>query len=575
MAARDESQQEQLEYFAVVPGTISTIHSRFKETSALAMSPSNGKKTPSKSNEKEPRSTRQIIPEAKHLEICKRFKQMNKHTNMPQHYEYKGMKTGKFLANKRQLYKDKDPSNFKPRYWMVEFKTIGFPWKVATTDNKSSERDVGASENGETASVNERNDGKNEMATDEFMKQFFELTAFKNTHRHLYVPPDDELASFCDLVRASKATGILLADQRAMLEALEFPWNTFQEGFVLLSKFKNVHGHCNVPRNNEIYSFCQEMRRQMKAKALDANHRTALDCINFDWDDKHTRRPQPKLPTRVAKSRATCSSNDRRSRNSVERLDESESSEEESLYNQPNMQKKSRATCSSNDRRSRNSVERLDESESSEEEESLYNQPNTQKASEKPPSSSSVQIPGLKLPTRARRSSRQSKDATERLDDESFKCDSSEEEGSGVYHRDSNSDDDISSGDDDDKQADEGHNKDGNKDNAKGSNKDKDEGGIEGSIEDENEGGIEGGNKDEGGIEDEDEDETNDSSPALIVCIEKTTSFSMDKYDGAGCDNLSLKPSKRQNSEGDTGSESDVSSEEMNAGVTNILVSVG
>ena len=565
------------------------------------MSPSNGKKTPSQSNEKDPRSRRQIVPEAKHLEICKRFKSIKKHTNMPQHYEYKGMRTGKFLANKRQMYKQKDPKHFKTSYWMAEFETIGFPWKVDTTDNKrSGQRDASAPKNGVETPVNEEANGMNKMATDEFMKQYFQLTAFKNAHRHLYVPKNNELASFCHFVRASKAAAILPADQISMLEALGFPWNTFVEGFVHLSNFKNVHGHCNVPRNNEIYSFCQEMRRQMKAKVLDTDHRTALDCINFDWEDKPkveekqtARRPQPKLPSRsrAAKSKATCSSNGRRSRNPVEHPDESESSEEEeSSNNRPNMRPqpkissraaKSKATCSSNGRRSRNTLESSDESECSDEEESSNNQTNMQKSSKKPTSSSSrMQMSSPKRTTRAGRYSCPSKDACEILDDESFKSESSEEEDDVYNTKASHHDNDSSSGDDDDKEEDEDHNKGrnegGNKDNnndkdgIEGSTEDEDRGAIKGSIEDEDRGIMKGSSKDEdevkgkSGIEDQDKDETNYSSPALPVCIENTTASSMDKYDNPGCDNMPLKPSKRHNSVVDTGSDSDVSSEDMN-----------
>jgi hypothetical protein len=123
---------------------------------------------------------------------------------------------------------------------------------------------------------------------DSFDEKIKELREFREKHAHLKVPRNHYHSRWCHRIRASyrlwingeiNANG--LTDERVnRLEELGFEWNPrgnrkseyMESKFQELLKFKQKHGHLNVPRSkqntNALYWWCNRMRVEYREWTL-------------------------------------------------------------------------------------------------------------------------------------------------------------------------------------------------------------------------------------------------------------------------------------------------------------------
>jgi Helicase associated domain/Helicase conserved C-terminal domain len=129
-------------------------------------------------------------------------------------------------------------------------------------------------------------------------ERYGELVAFKNRHGHCRVPNNYSafplLAGWVGRQRALKRRGILAADRIRLLDAVGMIWEpqdeSWNEMFRELVRFKEAHGHCNVPHDSSRYAdlakWIGKQRYRRTIGRLFGERITLLDSVGFVWDQR-------------------------------------------------------------------------------------------------------------------------------------------------------------------------------------------------------------------------------------------------------------------------------------------------
>jgi superfamily II DNA or RNA helicase len=105
-------------------------------------------------------------------------------------------------------------------------------------------------------------------------------------------PDDPELGSWVADQRKKGKRGHLRPERAHRLDALGFEWDplaaTWDRGYAELVKFKNQHGHCNVPinwsGNKQLANFVRTQRVHRKRRWLSKEQTQRLDRLGFSWE---------------------------------------------------------------------------------------------------------------------------------------------------------------------------------------------------------------------------------------------------------------------------------------------------
>ena len=95
--------------------------------------------------------------------------------------------------------------------------------------------------------------------------------------------------------RQQKKKGVLLFDRQRRLDELGIDWavrgdeSKWEASFLLLQRYTDREGHCNVPQSHmedgaELGKWLQAQRRQMKAETLGSDRLRRLESIGVDWE---------------------------------------------------------------------------------------------------------------------------------------------------------------------------------------------------------------------------------------------------------------------------------------------------
>ena len=122
--------------------------------------------------------------------------------------------------------------------------------------------------------------------TSEWDKNYAELVAYKEAHGHLPIGKRSALGSWCGVQRVCYKNGKLSSERIAKLEAIGFPWDVHEErwekNYADLVTFKKVHGHCIVPTESALSSWCSAQRT--RKETLSSERIAQLDTLGFTWD---------------------------------------------------------------------------------------------------------------------------------------------------------------------------------------------------------------------------------------------------------------------------------------------------
>jgi superfamily II DNA or RNA helicase len=125
------------------------------------------------------------------------------------------------------------------------------------------------------------------------------LGAFVEREGHCRVPTDYavrdvKLGGWCVSCRSARRAGKLDAGRIAVLDALGFVWDPWQDdfdrGLAELAAYVRARGHARVPRDYasptgfELEHWCRNRSSERKAGNLDADRVAALDALGFVWD---------------------------------------------------------------------------------------------------------------------------------------------------------------------------------------------------------------------------------------------------------------------------------------------------
>jgi hypothetical protein len=123
-------------------------------------------------------------------------------------------------------------------------------------------------------------------------KMFALLVTYKESHGHCNVPQRSILGHWCSTQRQNKDW--LSPERIAKLEAEGFSWDPYSDAwkkrFALLVAYKEIHGHCNVPRLHGLLgNWCHTQRERCKKGKLSSERIAQLDALGFCWDLKAAR----------------------------------------------------------------------------------------------------------------------------------------------------------------------------------------------------------------------------------------------------------------------------------------------
>ncbi|MBW2544492.1 MAG: helicase associated domain-containing protein, partial [Deltaproteobacteria bacterium] len=124
---------------------------------------------------------------------------------------------------------------------------------------------------------------------------YSKLLNYYEIYAHADVPikwnENPQLGRWVSYQRSQRRRNRLSESQIRCLESVKFNWNpkdTWNEMYASLLEFKNLYGHCNVPRgwllNPELSNWVNRQRRQYKAEQMDKEHIKKLEAIGFLWD---------------------------------------------------------------------------------------------------------------------------------------------------------------------------------------------------------------------------------------------------------------------------------------------------
>ena len=131
-----------------------------------------------------------------------------------------------------------------------------------------------------------------------FEEVFNLLKEYKEEHGHCNVPSDYKvgtinLGDIVSNIRGGKRK--TTNDQKAMLDSIDFVWKihdhnshtSFDEVVNLLEKYKEQHGHCDVPQQCKVGTvnlgkIVGEIR--IGSRKTTAEQKAKLDSIGFVWE---------------------------------------------------------------------------------------------------------------------------------------------------------------------------------------------------------------------------------------------------------------------------------------------------
>ncbi|WP_080121412.1 DEAD/DEAH box helicase [Chlamydia suis] len=135
-----------------------------------------------------------------------------------------------------------------------------------------------------------------DVTEDAWEENFLELKRFQEEHGHCRVPrkyPENpSLGVWVHHQREYFKSAKLSEDRIARLEELGFVWDVFEEAweknFMELKRFREEHGHCNVPqrffKNPSLGAWVSQKRNDFKKGDLSEDRIARLEEIGFVWD---------------------------------------------------------------------------------------------------------------------------------------------------------------------------------------------------------------------------------------------------------------------------------------------------
>ena len=127
-------------------------------------------------------------------------------------------------------------------------------------------------------------------------ENFMELKRFREEHGHCKVPrkysKNPQLASWVHHQREYFKKGKLAEDRIGRLNEIGFVWDVFEEAweenFMELKRFREEHGHCNVPqryfKNPSLGAWVSQKRNDFKKGDLSEDRIARLEEIGFVWN---------------------------------------------------------------------------------------------------------------------------------------------------------------------------------------------------------------------------------------------------------------------------------------------------
>ncbi|MDY4960476.1 MAG: Helicase associated domain protein, partial [Chlamydia suis] len=135
-----------------------------------------------------------------------------------------------------------------------------------------------------------------DVLEEEWEKNFLELKRFQAELGHCNVPSvypqNPSLGVWVSNQRADFKKGKLAEDKIARLEEIGFVWDVleeaWEENFLELQRFREEHGHCNVPnrypQNPQLASWVSNQRYAFKKGELSEDKIVRLEELGFVWD---------------------------------------------------------------------------------------------------------------------------------------------------------------------------------------------------------------------------------------------------------------------------------------------------
>ena len=125
---------------------------------------------------------------------------------------------------------------------------------------------------------------------------FAELMRYRDKHGHCNVPDgwaeNPQVATWVGNQRAVQKRGKLSSARKVRLDELGFDWDAFDSvwemKFAELNRFKDKHGHCNVPaqwaQDPQLGRWVRRQRVSKRTAQLSAERKKRLDALGFDWE---------------------------------------------------------------------------------------------------------------------------------------------------------------------------------------------------------------------------------------------------------------------------------------------------
>jgi hypothetical protein len=118
--------------------------------------------------------------------------------------------------------------------------------------------------------------------------RYNELVAYREKHGHCNVPTNLPLARWICMMRSNYNKDKLSKNRKELLDKIGFdfksPLNPWISRYHELVKYKDHHGHCNVPQSDgSLGTWVHHMRRHRKLGKISDERIKLLDKIGFVW----------------------------------------------------------------------------------------------------------------------------------------------------------------------------------------------------------------------------------------------------------------------------------------------------
>lgn len=200
--------------------------------------------------------TRENLWEKRFAELLE-FKKAYDHCNVPKDWS-ENPKLGTWVNNQRRNKK----KNILNRDRICRLDEIGFLWDMIDT-----------------------------RWEDNYVDLYKYYKRYGNTDVPTKWHENPQLGKWVSYQRSQRRRNRLSESQILRLDNIKFNWNPrdkWDEMYSNLFEFKNLYGHCNVPRgwqaNPELSNWVNRQRRQYKAGQMDKKHIKKIEDIGFLWD---------------------------------------------------------------------------------------------------------------------------------------------------------------------------------------------------------------------------------------------------------------------------------------------------